>query len=147
MNTTTFEEELNRRGRIVFTNVGKSMMPLLRQGRDLMVIEKKGPERYRKYDAVLFKRDNGQYVLHRILEVREKDYLIVGDNCYQKEYVDDSHILGILKEVVRDGKTISVEDTGYQRYVRLWCGCFPLRAGLLRARHTVGKALRKIKAR
>lgn len=147
MNTTTFEEELNRRGRIVFTNVGKSMMPLLRQGRDLMVIEKKGPERCRKYDAVLFKRDNGQYVLHRILEVREKDYLIVGDNCDQKEYVDDSHILGILKEVVRDGKTISVEDTSYQRYVRLWCGCFPLRAGLLRIRHTVGKALRKIKAR
>lgn len=147
MNTTTFEAELNQRGHIVFTNVGKSMMPLLRQGRDLMVIEKKGPERCRKYDAVLFKRDNGQYVLHRILEVREKDYLIVGDNCDQKEYVDDSHILGILKEVVRDGKTISVEDTGYQRYVRLWCGCFPLRAGLLRIRHTAGKALRKIKAR
>lgn len=143
MNTTTFEAELNQRGHIVFTNVGTSMMPLLRQGRDLMVIEKKGPERCRKYDAVLFRRDNGQYVLHRILAVRERDYLIVGDNCYQKEYVDESHILGVLTKVVRDGRTISVEDRMYQAYVHLWCGCFPVRSALLRMRHRIGSAWRQ----
>ena len=53
---TSFEEELERSGSIVFTNKGVSMMPLLRQNRDLMVIEKKGPARCKKYDVILFKR-------------------------------------------------------------------------------------------
>ena len=52
--TTTFEEILDRFGKLVYPNKGVSMKPLLRQGRDLMVIERKGPEPCRKYDAVLF---------------------------------------------------------------------------------------------
>ena len=69
---SSFEEELDRRGVLVFTNKGRSMLPLLREDRDLMVIEKKGPERCKKYDAVLFKRGE-KYVLHRILKVRPED--------------------------------------------------------------------------
>ena len=68
---TTFEQELDSHGRIIFTNRGVSMRPLLRQNRDVMVIDKRGPERLKKYDAVLFRRDNGQYILHRILRVLE----------------------------------------------------------------------------
>ncbi len=149
--TSTFEEQLDKNGYLVYTNKGVSMMPLLRQGRDVMVIRKRGAERLKKYDAVLFKRDNGAYVLHRILKVREHDYLIVGDNCRQKEYVDDGHILGILTEIQRDGKTIRVTDPGYLAYVHLWCDAFPLRAALIRcregyfhARHLAGMALRKL---
>ena len=117
-------------------------MPLLRQDRDLMVIEKKGPGRCKKYDAVLFKRGE-QYVMHRILEVRERDYYIVGDNCSRGDYVPDEQILGVLTQVVRDGKTLSVDDPAYQRYVRLWCGCFPLRAGLFTLRDGLRRAGRK----
>ena len=35
----TFEEVLEREGRLVYTNVGISMLPLLRQGKDLFVVE------------------------------------------------------------------------------------------------------------
>ena len=69
---SSFEEELEQNGTLVFPNKGKSMLPLLRENRDLMVIRKKGPERCKKYDAVLFRRGE-QYVLHRILKVREQD--------------------------------------------------------------------------
>ena len=44
---SSFEEELEQNGTLVFPNKGTSMMPLLRQNRDLMVIEKRGPERLR----------------------------------------------------------------------------------------------------
>ena len=37
---TTFEEELEQNGKLVYTNVGVSMLPLLREGRDVMLIEK-----------------------------------------------------------------------------------------------------------
>ena len=142
---SSFEEELERTGVLVFTNKGRSMMPLLREDRDLMVIEKKGPERCRKYDAVLFKRGD-KYVLHRILQVREQGYYIAGDNCRKGENVREEQILGVLKQVVRDGKTIDVEDPAYQRYVHLWCDCYPLRAGLFFLRDgvkSVGRRVRK----
>ena len=37
---TTFEEVINRDGRLVFTNAGTSMRPLIKQGRDVLIIEK-----------------------------------------------------------------------------------------------------------
>ena len=141
---TSFEEELERSGSIVFTNKGVSMMPLLRQDRDLMVIEKKGPGRCKKYDVILFKRGE-KYVLHRILKVREKDYFVAGDNCRKGESVRDSQILGVLTQVVRDGKTITPEDPAYRRYVHLWCDFYPIRAGIFFVRDGLRHVGRRIK--
>lgn len=142
---TTFEEELERYGRIAFTNRGVSMLPLLRENRDMMVIDRKGEGRCRKYDAVFYKRENGQYVLHRILKVRSKDYVIVGDHCWQKEYgITDEHILGVLSAVVRDGKELSADSWGYRLYVHLWCDFFPVRALVLRLRSKVGEWKRRL---
>ena len=67
--TASFEEILESGQPLVYTNVGDSMEPLIRQGRDLLVIRKNDRE-WRKYDIPLYRRDNGQYVLHRILKVR-----------------------------------------------------------------------------
>lgn len=85
MTKSTFEEQLEKNGRLIYTNVGDSMWPLIRQGKDLLVIEPVHG-RLRKYDVPLYKRDSGQYVLHRILEVRRDDYVICGDNRSRKEY-------------------------------------------------------------
>lgn len=110
MKNRTFEEEIRQNGYLVYTNVGVSMMPLLRQNRDLIVIEQK-EGRCARYDAVLYKRKTGQYVLHRILKVREKDYVICGDNCWRREYgITDEQILGVLTAVVRDGRKMPVTD-------------------------------------
>lgn len=148
----SFEEYLEKNGTLVYTNVGVSMMPLLRQGRDLMVIRRKGEERCRKYDAVLFKRANGQYVLHRIVKVLENGYYIIGDNCVAGEFVREEQVLGILTEVSRDGrKTIRMTDRMYLVYVHLWCDALPVRCFLLRVKSVVrrigGKVLRLLGVR
>jgi hypothetical protein len=132
MNNSTYEEQLRLHGRLIYTNVGDSMMPLLRQNRDLMVIERRPPERCKKYDAVLYRRPNGKYIMHRILKVRQDDYILCGDNRWQRETgVQDSWIMGVLTGVIRDGKEISVTDWRYRLYVHLWCDLFYLRGGLL----------------
>ena len=141
---SSFEEELEQNGTLVFPNRGTSMMPLLRENRDLMVIEKRGPERLNKYDAVLYKRGE-RYVMHRILKVREEDYWIVGDHCRVGESVKDEQILGVLKQVVRDGKVIRTTDPGYRIYVHLWCDLFPLRSALLYLRGAVYGMGRRVK--
>ena len=141
---SSFEEELEQNGTLVFPNKGTSMMPLLRENRDLMVIEKKGPGRLKKYDAVLYKRDD-TYVMHRILKVRDRDYWIVGDHCRVGEFVKDEQILGVLKQVVRDGRTIRTTDPCYQVYVHLWCDFFPVRSTLLFLKAAALKAGRLVK--
>lgn len=134
----SYEEILETEGTLVATNSGKSMMPLLREKRDLMVIEKRGSERLKKYDAVLYK-SGGRYVLHRIIKVRENDYVIVGDNCRRLEYgITDADILGRLTAVVRGGRRELKMDAPICRfYAHLWCDFFPIRAGLIRIRELV----------
>ena len=145
----TLEQLLARDGWLAYTNKGVSMMPLLRQNRDVMVIERKGDARCKKLDAVLFKRPGrigrGTYVMHRVLRVNgDSTYWIVGDNCVSGETVAEENVIGILTAVVRDGKTIPVTDRWYRLYVNTWCRCYPLRIAILRAKHLAGRCLRKL---
>lgn len=118
--TSTYEEIIAREGKLVYTNVGISMLPLLRQGRDLFIVEKRGPERLKAGDVVLYRRPPDKYVLHRIVEVREKEYVILGDNCVNREYgITDGDILGVMTGFVRDGKQHAVTERGYRLYTWL----------------------------
>ena len=122
-----FEEYLNKNGRLIYTNVGVSMLPLLRQGKDLFIIENKSKERFKIGDVVLYRR-NKQYVLHRIIEVREKDYVILGDNCVKKEYgIQDCDIIGIMTGFVRNRKEHSINELSYKVYSFIWLKINPLR--------------------
>jgi hypothetical protein len=121
------------------------MMPLLREDRDVMIIERV-TGRLKKYDVPLYKRPNGQYVLHRILKVRENDYVICGDHCINKEYgITDDNIIGVLTGVIRDGKHISVKDRGYLFYTHLWCDFFYIRVTILRVKFFFARCIRFIK--
>ena len=143
MINSTFEEQLAKNGRLIYTNVGDSMKPLIRQGRDLLIIEPVHG-RLKKYDVPLYRRDSGQYVLHRILKVRKHDYVICGDNRWIREYgISDRHIIGVLTAVVRDGKTVSVKDKKYLAYVHLWCDFFYVRAVILYVKRKITHIIKK----
>ena len=132
MKQSSFEEQLRCCGKLIYTNQGDSMLPLIREGRDLVII-RPAAGRLKKYDVPLYRRDSGQYVLHRILSVRETDYVLCGDNRRKKETgITDRQIIGVLSAVVRDGKEIPVTSLKYRLYVHLWCDLFPLRALILR---------------
>ena len=140
---SSFEEILAKEGRLIYSNVGDSMLPLIRQNRDLVVIERPAG-RLRKFDVPLYRRDSGQYVLHRVLKVRENDYVLCGDNrCSRETGITDRHVLGVLTAVIRDRKELSVNDWRYRLYVRLWCGLFPLRVFLLRGIFVLKRIKRK----
>ena len=146
MSKSTFEEQLQKNGKLIYTNVGDSMMPLIRQDKDLLIIKKRPKGRLKKYDIPLYRRDSGQYVLHRILQVRPHDYVICGDNRWRKEYgITDRHIIGVLSEVVRNGKSIPVTDLRFRLYTHLWCDFFPVRALAVRVIMKLNKTIRRRK--
>ncbi len=144
MSKSTFQEELNKHGQIIYKNVGDSMKPLICEGKDLLVI-KKAEGRLKKYDIPLYKRDNGQYVLHRILKVQDNDYVICGDNRWMREYgITDRHIIGVLTAIIRNGKEISVDSLSCRIYAHIWCDLFYLRAAVFWARSIIGRIGRKL---
>lgn len=143
---STFEEQIEKTGKLIYTNVGDSMMPLIKQGTDLVIIEKKPEGKLKKYDVPLYKRDSGQYVLHRIMKVKKGQYIICGDNRWHREYgIEDRHIIGVLTGIVRGERTISCKDLRYRLYCHLWCDFFYVRAFILMIRYCSKKIIRKMK--
>lgn len=153
---STFEDILSREGSLVYTNVGVSMMPLLRQGKDLMYIEsvQHGEPLYR-LDSVLFKRTNGQYVLHRIMDkadaesasTPDKIYRICGDNTMQLEPVRRDMIIGRLIGVDRGaGKShprhIDVTSRSYRIYSWIMWGLWPCRRVYFPIRWRLGRLVK-----
>ena len=133
MAKSSFEEIIAQRGELIYTNVGDSMYPLIKP-RDLLVIKRpKLP--LKRLDVPLYKRDTGQYVLHRVIKVRKDDYLICGDNRFWvEEGICDRNVVGVLTEIIRDGKKLSVNSFGKRLYAHLWCDFFPVRSLMLRAK-------------
>ena len=141
----SFEDYLDANGSLTYPNVGVSMMPLLRQGRDLFTVRKKGSERCKAGDVVLYKRPPDSYVLHRVVEVRENDYVILGDNCAAKEYgIKDADILGVMTGYVRGGREHSTDDAGYRLYSSVWMHTIPLRIALKKAVQRLKNLVKKI---
>ncbi|MBQ8583751.1 MAG: S24/S26 family peptidase [Clostridia bacterium] len=142
---SSYEEQLAEHGKIIYTNVGTSMMPLLREHRDVMIIERP-TGRLKKYDVPLYKTPSGKYILHRILKVRENDYVICGDHCTRREYgITDEHIIGVLTGVIRDGKTIRMDDFSYKLYYHLWCDLFYIRVAILKVKSFFVRGFRFLK--
>ena len=145
---SSIEDYLNERGTLTYSNVGVSMMPLLRQGRDLFTVRKKGPERGKVGDVVLYKRPPDKYVLHRIVEVRRDSYVILGDNCVNREYgIRDSDILGVMTGYIRDGKEHSVMEQAYLDYTARILRNEKKRVARIRLKLRIRRTLRRMAGR
>lgn len=103
-----FEDIIAEQGRLVYTNVGDSMFPVVQEGNLLIIEAVKAP--LKVGDVPLYKRDSGQYVLHRIVDIKKGKYTMRGDNRTGSEKgITDRHIIGVLTGIVRNGKTFPVE--------------------------------------
>ncbi len=148
-NNLTFEQVLERDGHLAYTNVGVSMLPLIREGRDVMIINKCCTKQLKRFDAVLFYRENaegrGRYVLHRILKILPSgDYFIAGDNCYEGETVKPYQILGVLSGISRGGKPCNFNGFGYKMYILFWCAPYKMRFIILRIKRFFKRCIRAV---
>lgn len=99
---------------------GTSMLPLLVQGRDSVVL-KRITEPPKKDDILFYKRDSGAYVLHRMVGKDSQGYIICGDNHTILEHgITDSHLIGIVTQIYRGEKCVKPDSFCYRLYVRLW---------------------------
>ena len=120
---------------------GISMLPMLRQDIDSVVLSSVDG-RLKKYDIPLYQRDNGKYVLHRIVAVGES-YTCIGDNQYVFEKgIRDDQIIAVVTAFTRGEKEISVTSLAYRIYCVLWHYSRPVRHFIHRARRWLARHLK-----
>ena len=139
---TRFEDLLEKDGRLVYKTKGTSMEPMLRQNRDLVIIEVPF-SCLQKYDVALYKR-GGSYVLHRVIGVEDGYYRIRGDNTDAVERVPFGNVIGVLTAFNRKGKQHTVTERGYRLYARFWNTIYPLRALWRKLRTLLVRAAKKL---
>ncbi len=111
---------------VTFSPKGVSMLPLIRQGRDSVTL--KAVDRpLKRFDIVFYQRDNGHYVLHRIVKLGST-ITCIGDNQYEYETgLRPERIFAVVSAVIRDKKTVSVKSLTYRAYCYFWHSSRPLR--------------------
>ena len=99
---------------------GTSMLPLIVQGRDSVVLKK--PQKIKNHDIVFYRRANGQFVLHRIMKKSsDGTFVLCGDIQTDLEYgIREEQIIAVVSEIERKGKNRTINFWAYRFYVFIW---------------------------
>ncbi len=114
-----FREILSKGGSVKFSPKGKSMLPMLSDTGDEVILVKKN--NYKKYDVVLYhRRYDDSYVLHRIVRVRKDgSFTLCGDNMLLREQgIAQGDIIGAVSRFSHNGVERSADELSYKFYSR-----------------------------
>lgn len=124
-------EEIRKEKKVNLTVTGDSMYPLFKSRIDTVVLD--GTKNPKKYDIVFYRRENGSYILHRILKEKDGLYTIAGDNELKKEFpVKKDQIIAKVSEFTRKGKSHKTNELFYRVYGFIWVNFFSVRPFILR---------------
>ena len=135
------QEALNQGKTVKFSPRGISMLPMLRQEIDSVILSPV-PAKLKKYDLPLYQRDDGKYVLHRVVRVAET-YTCVGDNQFVLEHgLRHDQMIALVTAFTRGDRLIAVSDWRYWVYCRMWHYTRGLRHFYRRAKGWIRRHLR-----
>lgn len=106
---------------------GHSMQPLLKEGRNTVHIQylTQAPERL---DVVLFRRNDGAFVLHRIISVCGDSYTLCGDHqTIPESGITRQQIIGRMEGYYTGEHYHTCSGFFYRLYACLWTRSMPLR--------------------
>lgn len=117
MKEMSYQKIIDTYGECIFSPVGSSMLPLIREGLDTVkLIKPVAP--IKKYDVILYLRKDGHYVLHRVVDIRDNGLSLLGDNQWNIETdIQPNQVIAILAGVYRREKYMSVQSFRYRLYV------------------------------
>lgn len=121
-----FLEQFAQGKSVKFAPRGISMLPMLRQGIDCVILSPL-PGKLQKYDLPLYRRDDGKYVLHRVVEAGET-YTCMGDNQFVPEPgLRHDQMIALVTGFTRGERMHQVTEPMYRLYCRLWHYSRPMR--------------------
>lgn len=117
---------------------GYSMSPTLQPNRDQVRLVSVRQHHPVPRDIAFCRRQNGDYVLHRILRMHPDGGCILnGDGQEWTEEIYPGDVLGVVEAIQRRGKWFPCSNPVYRLYVRLWGLTRPFRAILVKLKKTI----------
>lgn len=111
---------------------GQSMSPFLRHGRDTVYLSRLCREP-KKGDMLLYRRDNGTYILHRVYRIRSGRYDMIGDGQLGIEPgIRPDQLLATVAAVRRNGKLLRPGHFLWGFFAHIWRWLVPVRPALLK---------------
>lgn len=135
-------EELEKNGKYFISPKGISMKPMLGNKESIVEIHRL-ENTAKRYDLVMYIRGKNQGVIHRVIKVYDDHYLIIGDNCWQKEIVKKEQVKGLVVRFYRKGKWYDVNNKWYRLYVHVWVDFLFIKRPLFFIRDKIKKVIRK----
>lgn len=112
---------------------GNSMFPFLTHRRDTVYLSRL-TRPARRGDILLYRRDSGAYVLHRVFAVGEGSLTMLGDSQLSPEPgIRQEQILAVTEQVIRKGKTLRAGDPVWEFFAKTWLWLYPVRRWMLAA--------------
>jgi hypothetical protein len=135
-------EVLDKLGVYVSTPSGTSMRPMLREGKDRVVLVR--PRAPHKRAVYLYRRANGQFVLHRLVRVEQDGTLtFCGDNQLVLEHgITEDQLIAEVTAYFRGKRRISMASRRQRAYAALYC-FFPYRRLRYFPRRVIAKIFHK----
>ena len=103
------------------------MSPFLIHGRDTVYLSRL-TRPARRGDVLLYRRDNGAYVLHRVYAVKAEGYTMVGDAQTELEPgIRPDQIIAIVTQATRKDKDLRPGDFWWDFFETTWLRFLPMR--------------------
>lgn len=140
-------EQLDTGGRATLVVTGYSMYPTFRSKSDAVYLVPANRP-LKRGDLILYRRENGRYILHRIVtKPKDGKFFCTGDNQWELEPVTDSQVMALVNGFVRDGKITAEGSRPYRAWVAIWVWLRPVRRPILALGKAFGRLRRKMKRR
>jgi len=137
------EEILDSDSDVKILITGGSMYPFLREDLDSVVLSKNYAV-LRRGDIVLIKREDGKYVLHRIIKVRNGDIYMAGDAGQRIEGpISSEQVIAGVTSIYRRDKEIPCSSLFWRFLSFAWIMMLPWHRAVIgsyiRMRRTMGR--------
>ncbi len=116
----TYEDILKSTHCLSVKGKGTSMLPLISNRLDTMYIEEVKRE-IQCLDIVLYKRNSGEYIAHRVIKKKKGLLITEGDNNCLKEVIKESSVLGLVAGCYRGARYIDFSSFKCRAYAQILC--------------------------
>lgn len=138
------EKTISEGGKMPLVVTGNSMRPFLKDGRDIVWLEKCCETDFKKGKILLFRRASGKIVLHRVLKIETDGTLVMnGDAQLWCENIKNDQVLAVVSHIETNGKKISCNSFKYRFRTAIWLFLKPLRPFIFRAYKKLKKLFSK----
>ena len=109
---------------------GNSMSPFQIHGRDTVYLSRL-TRPVRRGDMLLYRRENGSYVLHRVYRASPESLTMIGDaQTVLEPGIRREQVIAIVTRVERKGKQLGPGSFWWGFFEKIWIRIIPLRRGI-----------------